>query len=50
MRSSALEGPARVLGLSTHEQSLLSWAATFGVFATEVGAMRFEEFVEQKYG
>ena len=50
MRWSTLEGPARVLGLSTQEQSLLSWAATFGVFASEVGARRFEEFVEQKYG
>jgi len=50
MRSSILEGPASVLGLSTQEQSLLSWAATFGMFASEVGARRFEEFVEQKYG
>jgi len=50
MHSSTLEGPASVLGLSTQEQSLLSWAATFGVFASEVGARRFEEFVEQKYG
>ena len=48
--SSTLEGPASVLGLSTQEQSLLSWAATFGVFASEVGARRFEEYVEQKYG
>src|SRR5947208_3544882 len=38
-----LEGPANVLGLSDHEQSLLSWAATFGVFASDVGARRFEE-------
>ena len=45
-----LDGPASVLGLSTQEQSLLTWAATFGVFATEVGARRFEEFVKQKYG
>ena len=50
MRSSTLEGPASVLGLSTQEQSLLSWAATFGVYASEVGARRFEEYVEQKYG
>ena len=50
MHSSTLEGPASVLGLSTQEQSLLSWAATFGVFASEVGARRFEEFVQQKYG
>jgi hypothetical protein len=45
-----LDGPASVLGLSTQEQSLLVWAATFGVFASELGARRFEEFVEQKYG
>ena len=50
MRSSTLEGPASVLGLSTQQQSLLSWAATFGVYASEVGARRFEEYVEQKYG
>ena len=50
MRSSILEGPANVLGLSTQEESLLSWAATFGMFASEVGARRFEEFVQQKYG
>jgi hypothetical protein len=50
MHSSILEGPASVLGLSTQEQALLSWAATFGMFASEVGARRFEEFVEQKYG
>jgi hypothetical protein len=50
MHPSTLDGPADVLGLSTHEQSLLVWAATFGVFASEVGARRFEEFVEQKYG
>ena len=50
MHSSILEGPASVLGLSTQEESLLSWAATFGRFASEVGARRFEEFVEQKYG
>jgi hypothetical protein len=45
-----LEGPANVLGLSTQEQSLLTWAATFGVFASDVGARRFEEFVVQRYG
>jgi hypothetical protein len=45
-----LDGPASVLGLSTQEQSLLVWAATFGVFTSEIGARRFEEFVEQKYG
>ena len=50
MRPDNLEGPTYVLGLSTQEQSLLSWAATFGVFASDVGARRFEEFVEQKYG
>lgn len=50
MHPSTLDGPAHILGLSTQEQSLLTWAATFGVFATEVGAKRFEEFVEQKYG
>jgi hypothetical protein len=50
MRPGSLEGPASVLGLSTQEQSLLSWAATFGMFASEVGARRFEEFVQQKYG
>src|SRR4051794_687272 len=33
---STLDGPGYVLGLSTHEQSLLLWAATFGVFASEV--------------
>jgi len=49
MRPSILEGPASVLGLSTQEESLLSWAATFGMFASEVGARRFEEFVDQKY-
>ena len=50
MRSSILEGPASVLGLSIQEESLLSWAATSGMFASEVGARRFEEYVEQKYG
>ena len=50
VRPSTLEGPANVLGLSTQEESLLSWAATFGMFASEVGARRFEEFVQQKYG
>lgn len=50
MNPSLLEGPADVLGLSIHEQSLLTWAATFGIFASDVGARRFEEFVEQKYG
>ena len=47
---STLDGPTCVLGLSTHEQSLLVWAATFGVFASEVGARRFEQFTERKYG
>jgi hypothetical protein len=50
MHPGNLEGPAYVLGLGTQEQSLLSWAATFGVFASEVGARRFEEFVVQRYG
>ena len=49
LRPSTLEGPASVLGLSAQEESLLSWAATFGMFASEVGARRFEEFVDQKY-
>ena len=47
---STLDGPEYVLGLSTHEHSLLVWAATFGVFASEVGARRFEEFIERQYG
>ena len=50
MHSGNLEGPANVLELSTQEQSLLSWAATFGMFASEVGARRFEELVVQRYG
>jgi hypothetical protein len=50
MHPGNLEGPANVLGLSTQEQSLLTWAATFGVFASDVGARRFEEFVVQRYG
>jgi hypothetical protein len=50
MHPGNLEGPAYVLRLSTQEQSLLSWAATFGVFASDVGARRFEEFVVQRYG
>ena len=47
---SILDGPGYALGLSTHEQSLLVWAATFGVFASEIEARRFEEFIERKYG
>jgi hypothetical protein len=50
MHPSTLDGPAHLLGLSTQEQALLAWAATFGVFASDVGARRFQEFVEQKYG
>ena len=50
MHPGNLEGPAYVLGLNAQEQSLLAWAATFGVFASDVGARRFEEFVVQRYG